>query len=209
MSRRIVNEHGNCIRYMTRMSRKNIHTLIFPEMEEELEEEELEEEEKIPLLPRRQLLSEFTEIELGIEIDQASTLLDNNVSEIKKEIFNIKCEKKLSLIAKLILQSAKLKNFYYVYDDINYGLKSIPFERNFLLQSLSSIAIFMQNNLFLNFFDIWLGETYIKEVPVHNKFINDKYQNLNPEEYITIEVYYTIYKKERPLRFIEKLALLL
>merc|ERR1712176_250089 len=163
MSRRIVNEHGNCIRYMTRMSRKNIHTLIFPEMEE----------------------------------------------EIKKEIFNIKCEKRLSLIAKLILQSAKLENFYYVYDDINYGLKSIPFERNFLLQSLSSIAIFMQNNLFLNFFDIWLGETYIKEVPVHNKFINDKYQNLNPEEYITIEVYYTIYKKERPLRFIEKLALLL
>lgn len=104
--------------------------------------------------------------------------------------FNIKCEKKLSLLAKSILQSAPGKPFYYVREDIDSGLKSTPIERNFLLQYLHSIVISLQNNLSIDFFNIWIVEIYINKIAVYNKFINQEYQNLDPEEYITIRLAY-------------------
>ena len=55
--------------------------------------------------------------------------------------FNVKSEKKLSPLAKLILKSLRFKHFYYVRDDISYLLRSNPIERDFLLQALYSIVI--------------------------------------------------------------------
>jgi hypothetical protein len=104
--------------------------------------------------------------------------------------FNVKSEKKLSSLAKLILQSVQFKHFYYVRDDICYLLKSNPIERDFLLEALSSIVISLQNNLSVNFFDMWVYEIYINKVSNHNKFINQKSQNLEPGEYITIKLAY-------------------
>ena len=75
--------------------------------------------------------------------------------------FNVKSEKKLSPLAKVILQSVQFKHFYYVRDDISYLLKSNPIERDFLLQALYSIVISLQNNLSINFFDMWIYEIYI------------------------------------------------
>jgi hypothetical protein len=104
--------------------------------------------------------------------------------------FNVKSEKKLSPLAKLILQSVQFKHFYYVRDDISYLLKSNPIERDFLLQALYSIVISLQNNLSINFFDMWIYEIYINKVSTNNKFINDKSQNLEQGEYITIKLAY-------------------
>ena len=104
--------------------------------------------------------------------------------------FNVKSEKKLSPLAKLILQSVQFKHFYYVRDDISYLLKSNPIERDFLLQALYSIVISLQNNLSVNFFDMWIYEIYINTVPTNNKFMNHKSQNLEPDEYITIKLAY-------------------
>lgn len=88
--------------------------------------------------------------------------------------FNVKSEKKLSPLAKLILQSVQFKHFYYVRDDISYLLKANPVERDFLLQALYSIVISLQNNLSINFFDMWVYEIYINKVSNHNKFMDKK-----------------------------------
>jgi hypothetical protein len=104
--------------------------------------------------------------------------------------FNVKSEKKLSPLAKIILQSVQFKHFYYVRDDISYLLKSNPIERDFLLQALSSIVISLQNNLSINFFDMWIYEIYINKVSTENKFMSSKSQNLEPGEYITIKLAY-------------------
>jgi hypothetical protein len=104
--------------------------------------------------------------------------------------FNVKSDKKLSPLAKIILQSVQFKHFYYVRDDISYLLKSNPIERDFLLQALYSIVISLQNNLSINFFDMWVYEIYINKVSTHNKFMNRNSQNLEPGEYITIKLAY-------------------
>ena len=104
--------------------------------------------------------------------------------------FNVKSEKKLSPLARLILQSVQFKHFYYVRDDISYLLKSNPSERDFLLQALYSIVISLQNNLSINFFDMWIYEIYISKVSTHNKFMSQKSENLEPGEYITIKLAY-------------------
>jgi len=104
--------------------------------------------------------------------------------------FNVKSEKKLSPLAKLILKSVQFKHFYYVRDDISYLLKSNPIERDFLLQALYSIVISLQNNLSINFFDMWIYEVYINKVSTNNKFMTQKSPNLEPGEYITIKLAY-------------------
>lgn len=104
--------------------------------------------------------------------------------------FNVKSEKTLSPLAKLILQSVQFKHFYYVRDDISYLLKSNPIERDFLLQALYSTVISLQNNLSINFFDIWIYEIYINKVSTDNKFMSQQSQNLEPDEYITIKLAY-------------------
>ena len=104
--------------------------------------------------------------------------------------FNVKSEKTLSPLAKIILQSVQFKHFYYVRDDICYLLKSKPIERDFLLQALYSAVIFLQNNLSINYFDIWIYEIYINKVSTNNKFINQKSQSFKADEYITIKLAY-------------------
>jgi hypothetical protein len=106
--------------------------------------------------------------------------------------FNVKSEQTLSPIAKSILQSVQFKHFYYVRDDIDYCLKSYPTEREFLLQTLFSIAISLQNNLSIDFFDMWIYEIYLTKVSNPNKFIKEVYQHKEFNEYITIKLAYKI-----------------
>ena len=106
--------------------------------------------------------------------------------------FNVKSEKNLSSLAKLILKSVQYKHFYYVRDDISYLLKSNPIEQEFILDALYSMAISLQNNLSINFFDMWVYEIYINKISNYNKFINKKYQNLESGEYLTIKLAYSM-----------------
>ena len=102
--------------------------------------------------------------------------------------FQIKYEKKLSSIAKFILNSFQKKYFYYAIDDILYLLKS-P-------------VLSLQNNLSVNFFDIWIDQIYINEKSKVNKFLNNDFQNLEEFTYITITLWYVTripIKQKEPL----------
>jgi hypothetical protein len=121
---------------------------------------------------------------------------------LKSLTFNIKSENKLSSLAKLILQGMQFKHFYYARDDIFYLLNSNPSEQEFLLQALYSISISLQNNLSVDFFDIWISDVYINKVPLKNKFIIEPYQTLESKEYITITLAYVTKKVSIEKKFV-------
>lgn len=125
-----------------------------------------------------------------------------NEIEIRSKTFHIKYEKKLSSIAKLILNSFRNKYIYYAIDDILYLLKSNPVERDNLLSILYSQVLSLQNNLSVNFFDIWIHQIYINEISNLNKFINNDSQNLEQFTYITIKL---LYKTSVPIKKPESL----
>lgn len=123
-------------------------------------------------------------------------------NEITSKTFQIKYEKKLSPIAKLILNSFRNKYIYYAIDDILYLLKSNPVERDNILEILYSQVISLQNNLSVNFFDIWIHEIYINEISKINKFISNDSQNFEQFTYITIKL---LYKTRIPIKKPESL----
>lgn len=111
-------------------------------------------------------------------------------TEITSKTFQIRYEKKLSSIAKLILNSFHNKYLYYAIDDILYSFKSNLYEQENLLAILYSPVLSLQNNFSINFFDIWIHEIYINEVSKVNKFLNNDSLNLEQFSYITIKLFY-------------------
>ena len=118
-------------------------------------------------------------------------------NEIRSKTFQIKYEKKLSSIAKFILNSFQKKYIYYAIDDILYLLKSNPNERDNLLTILYSPILSLQNNFSVNFFDIWINEIYINEVSKVNKFLIKDCKNFEQFNYITIKF---LYKTRVPIK---------
>ena len=106
--------------------------------------------------------------------------------------FNVKCDKKLSPLAKTILQSFKFKLYYYVIDDLLYLLKSRIDERDYLLQILNSTVIFLQNNLYVNFFDIYIYDISINEISKINRFVNEQPESFKLSNTITIKLAYQV-----------------
>jgi hypothetical protein len=130
------------------------------------------------------------------------------LDEITSKIFQIKYEDKLSVTAKFILNSFQNKYIYYAIDDILYTFKSSQIERDNILAILYSPIISLQNNLSVNFFDIWIRDIYIEEVAKTNKFLSTESQNLNQFTYITIQFFYKTKipaKKQEPIRKQESL----
>jgi hypothetical protein len=123
-------------------------------------------------------------------------------NEIMSKTFQIKYEKKLSLVAKFILNSFKNKYLYYAIDDILYLLKSNPIEQESLLSILYSPVLSLQNNFCINFFDIWIYDVYITEISKTNKFLNQERSNLERFSYITIKF---LYKTRLPVKKVESL----
>ena len=111
-------------------------------------------------------------------------------NEVTSKTFQIRYEKKLSSVAKLVLNSFQHKYIYYAIDDILYSFKSNPTERDNLLAILYSPVLSLQNNFSINFFDIWIHEIYINEVSVANKFLNNKSSKMESFSYITIKLLY-------------------
>jgi hypothetical protein len=118
-------------------------------------------------------------------------------NEITSKTFQIKYEKELSSIAKLILNSFQNKYIYYAIDDILYLLKANTIERDNLLAIIYSPVLSLQNNFSINFFDIWIHEIYINEVSKVNKFITNDSQNFEQFSYITIKL---LYKTRVPIK---------
>ena len=113
-----------------------------------------------------------------------------SLNEITFKTFQIKYEKKLSSVAKLLLNNFQNKYLYYAIDDILYLLRPNSIERNTLLEILYSPVLSLQNTLSINFFDIWIHEIYISEVSNVNKFLTKNCQNFEPFSYITIKLLY-------------------
>lgn len=113
-------------------------------------------------------------------------------SSYKIKLFHIKYKNQLSPIAKLILKSFRWKNIYFAIDDIIYLLRSNPIERDQLLAILNSSVLSLQNNFCISFFDIWISEIYINEIPKFNKFINKNSQKLESVTWITIKFAVTL-----------------
>ena len=116
--------------------------------------------------------------------------------------FNVKCENQLSPLAKTILQSFKFKLYYYVIDDLLYLLKSNLDERDYLLQILNSSVIFLQNNLYVNFFDIYIYDITINEVSKFNRFVNEQSNSFKVSNIITIKLAYQIKPVQKKLETI-------
>jgi len=106
--------------------------------------------------------------------------------------FNVKCDKELSSLAKAILKSFKFKLYYYVVDDLLYLLNSNPDERDYLLQILHSSVIFLQNNLYVNFFDIYIYDISINEISKFNRFVHEQSESFKVSNTITIKLAYQI-----------------
>jgi hypothetical protein len=111
-------------------------------------------------------------------------------NEIISKTFQIKCDKKLSTTSKFILNSFQNKYIYYAIDDILYLFELNQTERNNLLAILYSPVLSLQNNFFVNFFDIWIREIYIEEVSKVNKFLNQDSQTSEQFSYIIIKFFY-------------------
>ena len=106
--------------------------------------------------------------------------------------FNVKCDNELSSLAKVILKSFKFKLYYYIVDDLLYLLKSNPDERDYLLQILHSSVIFLQNNLYVNFFDIYIYDISINEISKYNRFVNEQSEPFKVSNTITIKLAYQV-----------------
>ena len=106
--------------------------------------------------------------------------------------FNVKCDSQLSSLAKVVLKSFKFKFYYYIVDDLLYLLKSNPEERDYLLQILHSSVIFLQNNLYVNFFDIYIYDISINEISKFNRFVNTQSESFKVSTTITIKLAYQV-----------------
>ena len=126
----------------------------------------------------------------SINRSEGKPLAYPNPNEVKSKTFQIKYENKLSSIAISLLNNFANKYLYYAIDDILYLLKSNPVERNNLLAILYSPVLSLQNNFSINFFDIWIHEIYIHELPKVNKFLKNNSENFEEFNYITIKFFY-------------------
>ena len=108
-------------------------------------------------------------------------------NEVISKTFQVKYDKRLSPIAKLILNSFQNKYIYYAIDDILYSFKSKSMERDDLLAILYSPVLSLQNNFSINFFDIWIEDIYIHELSKINKFLKNDVSKSEQLSYITIK----------------------
>jgi hypothetical protein len=114
------------------------------------------------------------------------------VYPVNFKTFYLESDKKLSSVAKILLNSFQDKYIYYAIDDILYFFNSKPLERNSMLSLLYSPIISLQNSFSVDFFDIWIQEIYINEKSKVNKFLVKTNRNLEPFTSISITFGYTI-----------------
>jgi len=102
---------------------------------------------------------------------------------------------------KFLLPSFKNKYAYYVIDDI-LKINSTNKEDYQLLEFVRSSMLFLHNNLYINLFDIWIGDIYINEIENNNKLPILKHQNSKVYTELTLILFYKVrspYKKRKSL----------
>jgi hypothetical protein len=117
---------------------------------------------------------------------------DLESNETRSKTFQIRYHKQFSSTTKFLLNNFKNKYLYYAIDDILYSLKSNPVERNNLLVLLYSPIVFLQNNLFIDFFDIWIQEVSIDEISKSNRFLSKDTKIFQASNSIRIQFLYKL-----------------
>ena len=120
-------------------------------------------------------------------------IIDEN---FKIKTFSVECDQQFSAFIELILKSFRFKLYYYVVDDLLYFSKSNPNEFKYILQILNSTVIFLQNNLYVNYFDIYVYDIKINQALIINRFIDESTKQSKGSNYIVIKLAY----KVRPFR---------
>jgi len=108
------------------------------------------------------------------------------------QTFNVKSDIQLSPVSIILLKSFNYKLYYHVIDDLFYLLKSYPNERDYLLKILHSSVIFLQNNLYVNFFDVYVYQINIERISNFNRFLNQQSQSYKNTIHITIQLAYQV-----------------
>ena len=111
--------------------------------------------------------------------------------------FTIKCNRRISKRAKILLQSIKLKVFHYVIDDIVYFLKSDKHESEYLIQILNSTVIFLQNNFCVSFFDVYIYDIQINTASRFNRLITNQKESFETSTYLIIKLAYQVKPTEK------------
>ena len=132
----------------------------------------------------------ITKINKSSILSEGKPLQYPKFNEIPLKTFQIKYKKNLSSTAKCLLNSFQNKYIYYAIDDVLDTLRSNPTERDNLLAILYSSIISLQNNFFISFFDIWISEIYIYEIPKTNKFLHKNFQLSKQLNFIIIKFFY-------------------
>ena len=109
-----------------------------------------------------------------------------------KKIFKFKYSKSFSKQAKMIINYWMLNNhkkrFFNFFEDIVTFINLNKDEKKFLLQILHTIAVFFQNNLNLNYFDIVIEKIEIIELKKNNRFLKAKCSKILYDSEIVIVV---------------------
>lgn len=113
--------------------------------------------------------------------------------------FTIKCNRKISKRAKILLHNIKLKVYYYVIDDILYFLKSDKDESEYLVKVLNSTVIYLQNNFCVNFFDIYIYDIQVPNISKINQFANNGKESFKSSNNIIIKLAYQVKPIEKIL----------
>lgn len=108
------------------------------------------------------------------------------------QTFTVESDIQLSPITETILKSFNYKLYYYVIDDLFYLLKLYPNERDYLLKILHSSVIFLQNNFYVNFFDIYVYQININQPLKFNRFLTQQSRSYKNSIKITIKLAYQV-----------------
>lgn len=99
------------------------------------------------------------------------------VDEALSKSFKIFYNHELSSETKFLLNSFRKKYVYHAIDDILYALNLNSNERKNLLSLLHSPILSLHNSNFVDFFDIWIHDLYIKKNLKINRLLTTKFHN--------------------------------
>lgn len=111
-------------------------------------------------------------------------------NQLKMKTFQIKYNKEFSSKVKCLINSFQNKYLYHAIEDILDLLKSTPIERENLLAIIYTPIISLQNNFYIDFFDIWIHQISINQISKENRFLTKKNKMLHSFNYITITFLY-------------------
>jgi hypothetical protein len=106
--------------------------------------------------------------------------------------FNVEYKEDLSPLAKIVIQSLKMKLYYYAIDDLLYILKSNKNEVKNIINILNSTVIFLQNHFYVDFFDIYVYDITFNKVSKFNNFLDNEYNFLLTSNNLIIKLAYEL-----------------